>query len=134
MNNQNKKSSSMTWNPTPQENICDVQHKHNVEHSTHAYCETFDQATRDLQQSSQSNLNADANKPMSTGYHSRSATKDQPVNESEQALKNANSAVQLDRDTDKSRRHSDPSLNQQSSTRGDGRSWITNRYELPYVE
>ncbi|KAF9548035.1 hypothetical protein EC957_007318 [Mortierella hygrophila] len=118
--------------PSTQESKPDRVHTQPIAHSTHAFCETFDQATRDIQQESKSNsAGAGTGEVMaaSTGGHRRhsGAAKE----ENEESLREANSAVQLDRDVQKSRRGTDDA--KQGSSSRDG-SWVTNPNELPYIE
>lgn len=95
------------YNPSSQENKPDRVHSQPIAHSTHAYCETFDQATRDMQQESKSNAaGADTGETMSSKGGNRrhsSAAKE----ENEESLREANSAVQFDRDMQKTRRSTD---------------------------
>ncbi|KAF9156454.1 hypothetical protein BG015_005178 [Linnemannia schmuckeri] len=118
------------YNPSAQENKPDRVHTHNTAHSTHAFCETFDQATRDMQQNSNSASSKDSTETMaaSTGHRRHSSAAKE---ENEESLREANSAVQFHRDVQKSRRSTDDAK-QGSSTR-DG-SWLTNPNELPYIE
>ncbi|KAG0278692.1 hypothetical protein BGZ95_003372 [Linnemannia exigua] len=134
MNNNSQTSKSATsWTPSVQENRPDRVHSHNTAHSTHSYCETFDQATRDIQQESKSASGAVGGETMSTGsHHGGRAKENNQIDESEQALREANSAVQLDRDMKQSRRGSDD-VKQSGSIGRDG-SWSTNPHELPYIE
>ncbi|KAG0380294.1 hypothetical protein BGX24_009205 [Mortierella sp. AD032] len=133
MNNSNQTSKPASWIPSVQENRPDRVHSHNTAHSTHSYCETFDQATRDMQQESKAALRADGGETMSTGSHLGGRSKENnQIDESEQALREANSAVQLDRDMQQSRRGTDD-VKQSGSTGRDG-SWSTNPHELPYIE
>ncbi|KAG0282384.1 hypothetical protein BGZ96_000536 [Linnemannia gamsii] len=127
MNNQQSKPSS--YDPSAQETTSDrVQYSQGTAHSTHAHCETFDQATRDLQQLSQSGAGSgDAMASSMGGHHGRSSG----AKENEESLREANSAVQLDRDVQQSRRGTDDS--KQGSSGRDG-SWATNPQELPYIE
>lgn len=107
MNNQHTKPSS--YNPSAQENMTDRVYSQGTAHSTHAHCETFDQATRDLQQQSQSaSSDAGSGETMAAsmgGHHGRSSG----AKENEESLREANSAVQLDRDVQQSRRGTDDS-------------------------
>jgi hypothetical protein len=103
----NDKNTRSPYNPSQQENKPDRVHSHSTAHSTHAFCETFDQATRDIQQKSKSNSpGPDTKETMATGgqrrQHSGAAKE-----ENEESLKEANSAVQLDRDVQQSRRGTD---------------------------
>ncbi|KAF9121211.1 hypothetical protein BGW39_010758 [Mortierella sp. 14UC] len=130
MNNQTSKTSS--WQPSVQENRPDRVHSQNTAHSTHAYCETFDQATRDMQQASKSSALGAGGEKMAAGNHHGSRARDNnQIDESEQALREANSAVQLDRDLQQSRRGTDDA--KQGSSSRDG-SWVMNPNELPYIE
>ncbi|KAF9906008.1 hypothetical protein EC991_001090 [Linnemannia zychae] len=130
MNNQTSKASS--WQPSVQENRPDRVHSHNTAHSTHSYCETFDQATRDIQQESKSASASAGGETMATGNRQNSRGKENnQIDESEQALREANSAVQFDRDVQQSRRGTDGA--KQGSSGRDG-SWAINPNELPYIE
>ncbi|KAG0355450.1 hypothetical protein BGZ54_001147 [Gamsiella multidivaricata] len=92
-------------------------------HSTHSSLETFDQATREQQASQQStdDLNLD-DKTLS------SKDAKQGID-----LEQANSAVQLDRDMQQSRRMSDADRQKASGNARSG-SWSGNQSELPYIE
>lgn len=100
--NDNTRSS---YNPTSQENKLDRVHSQPIAHSTHAFCETFDQATRDMLEESRSKSAGTETMAASTGGRRRhsSATKE----ENEESLREANSAVQFDRDVQKTRRSTD---------------------------
>ncbi|KAG9063120.1 hypothetical protein KI688_004720 [Linnemannia hyalina] len=115
--------------PSTQENKPDRVHAHSTAHSTHAFCETFDQATRDMQQESKANSDGAGTGEVMAGGHRKhsSAAKE----ENEESLREANSAVQLDRDVQQSRRGTDDA--KQGSSNRDG-SWVTNPNELPYIE
>lgn len=94
------------YNPSPQENKPDRVHSHSTAHSTHAFCETFDQATRDIQQKSNS-PGPDTKETMAASTHHRGQHSGAAKEENEESLKEANSAVQLDRDVQQSRRGTD---------------------------
>ncbi|KAG0313363.1 hypothetical protein BGZ97_010251 [Linnemannia gamsii] len=131
MNNNHTKPSS--YNPSAQQDTPDTVHSRSTAHSTHAFCETFDQATRDLQQQSRSaSSGADSKEAMagSMGGH-RHGRSTGAKEENEDSLREANSAVQLDRDTQQSRRGTDDA--KQGSSGRDG-SWATKPQELPYIE
>ncbi|KAF8929517.1 hypothetical protein BGZ47_001007 [Haplosporangium gracile] len=99
-------NTNSAYNPSTQENKPDRARTQNTAHSTHAFCETFDQATRDMLQNSNSASSNDSSETMaaSTGHrgHSSAAKED-----NEESLREANSAVQFDRDVQKSRRGTD---------------------------
>ncbi|KAF9297793.1 hypothetical protein BGZ74_009660 [Mortierella antarctica] len=105
-----------------------------VVHSTRSHLETFDQATRDYQ------LAQDTSSPSSSQQFSNetmaSAGKDQPTllagANSEGTLREANSAVQLDRDVQHSRKIADE--NRQKAS-GHARSVpVNSQKDLTYVE
>ncbi|KAF9099079.1 hypothetical protein BGX23_004050 [Mortierella sp. AD031] len=133
MNNNTQNQTS--WQPSAQENRPDRVHSHTVAHSTHAFCETFDQATRDLEQESKANSKKTMAAGTGTGYHGHShssSRENSQIEDPEQALREANSAVQLDRDVQQSRRGTDDAKQKGAGVR-DG-SWSNNPNELPYVE
>ncbi|KAF9203660.1 hypothetical protein BGZ49_006178 [Haplosporangium sp. Z 27] len=96
-------------------------------HSTHSSLETFDQATRE-QASGEAAYNNSQTNSTTKSFSDNKENKDQwhhPGNEKE-----ANSAVQLDRDMHQSRRMSDSDRQKASGTSRSG-SWSTGQ---PYVE
>ncbi|KAF9426399.1 hypothetical protein BGZ94_006578 [Podila epigama] len=100
-----------------------------VVHSTHSYCETFDQATRDaqLEQGNNTHHNASGNETMATGTTESNNHRQYNSNHLE-----ANSAVQLDRDVQQSRKTADE--NRQKASGGERSVPIDSRNALPYVE
>ncbi|KAF9355522.1 hypothetical protein BGX34_010421 [Mortierella sp. NVP85] len=98
-------------------------------HSTHSNLETFDQATRDQQlyyqqrqQQQQAEQDSNSSAP-SSPTNARSAAE----------LGQINSAVQLDRDVQRSRRVADENRQKASGNTRSG-SWTGSPNELPYVE
>ncbi|KAF8986867.1 hypothetical protein CPC16_009033 [Podila verticillata] len=103
-------------------------HRPGLVHSTHSHLETFDQATRDSQLEQESLSSSSAQFSSET---MAAPTLQDGVN-SEGTLREANSAVQLDRDVQHSRKIADE--NRQKAS-GNARSApVDNQNELSYVE
>ncbi|KAG0337339.1 hypothetical protein BG000_005523 [Podila horticola] len=119
---QNKKTSSSTSSS----------HRPGLVHSTHSYLETFDQATRDAQLEQESSSSSASQQFSSeTMAGNRQPTMQAGAN-SEGTLREANTAVQLDRDVKHSRKIADE--NRQKAS-GNARSApVDNQSGLSYVE
>ncbi|KAG0235715.1 hypothetical protein BGX31_004188 [Mortierella sp. GBA43] len=104
------------------------QPRHAVVHSTHSNLETFDQATRDQQLSFKQQHGADSDSSGSSSVPSSPVNGRRPSE-----LEQINSAVQLDRDVQNSRRIADENRQKASGNTRSG-SWTGNPSELPYVE